>query len=161
MYIRVAEQKDIAELINIISSVFKEFDFIFDVNVELPDVINFKDFYGNSEHTLFVMEHNNNIVGCGALRLDKTGGIITRVYLKRKFRGQGLGKRLVNHLIDFAQESGAKHLSLWTDTRFTIAHNLYSSLGFSRTKKQRPLNDVNESYEIYFEMNLYKTRMHN
>ncbi|MEX0778500.1 MAG: GNAT family N-acetyltransferase [Balneolales bacterium] len=154
MNIREAKKEDIPKLITIISDVFKEYSLIFDEQVELPDFVNFEEHYGNYEHTLFVMEHNNKYAGCGALTLGENGGEVKRVYVQKSFRGQGLGKKLVQHLINVANQQEAPHLHLWTDTRFTIAHHLYLSLGFTRTESQRPLNDINESFEIYFEMNL-------
>lgn len=154
MIIRDAAHKDIPELITIVSEVFDEYGFIFDVNNELPDFVHFNEYYRNPDRTLYVVEYEKIIAGCGALKLNENGGMITRVYLRKKCRGHGLGKILVNHLVDMAKKARVPHVCLWTDTRFTVAHNLYKSLGFKQTTRRRPLNDVNDSYEIYFKMNL-------
>ncbi|MEX0686414.1 MAG: GNAT family N-acetyltransferase [Balneolales bacterium] len=154
LIIRIAVAKDIPLLINVIEDVFDEFGFIFDANEELPDFIGFNKYYGNSDRKLFVVEHENKLAGCGALNISNNQCEIRRVYVARKFRGQGFGKNIVNHLINQAKATDAIKLSLWTDTRFTVAHKLYDSLGFIRFEKVRPLQDVNHSYEIYYEMTL-------
>ena len=154
MIIREAKAQDIPILVKIIQKTFQEFNFIFNANDELPDFIGFNAFYRNSERRLFVLEHPQGIAGCGAVQVKDGRGILTRIYLDRPFRGRGYGKMMVKHLIGVSRQAGASEVCLWTDTRFTVAHNLYASTGFNRTEKLRPLNDVNDSYEIYYEMKL-------
>ncbi|MEX0928772.1 MAG: GNAT family N-acetyltransferase [Balneolales bacterium] len=161
MFIREAQQDDIPELAGIIKDVFEEYGFLFHYQTELPDFVGFDSFYRNSSNSLFVVEHEDVLAGCGALKLESGEGVITRVYLRKKFRGKGLGKKLVCHLIDTAKSAGASSVVLWTDTRFTVAHRLYTSLGFSPGDRQRRLGDINDTTEIYFEMNLSSANRNN
>lgn len=75
--------------------------------------------------------------GCIALRpLDALGPHISemkRLYVPPAFRGSGLGRLLVNRLIDEARAIGYTMMKLDTDTdpKFAAAIALYRSLGFT------------------------------
>ena len=50
-----------------------------------------------------------------------------------KYRGHGLGRRLVRKAIDFATDSNWSKMILWTQRPMKEAQNLYESSGFVRT----------------------------
>lgn len=52
-----------------------------------------------------------------------------------KYRGYGLGRRLVSKAIDFATCSNWSKMILWTQKPMQEAQNLYESSGFARTGK--------------------------
>jgi DNA-binding MarR family transcriptional regulator/ribosomal protein S18 acetylase RimI-like enzyme len=54
-----------------------------------------------------------------------------------RFRGQGLGKRLVQECIAFARERGYAKLMLWTHANLTAARAIYAQLGFRLVKRAR------------------------
>ena len=45
-------------------------------------------------------------------------------------RGQGLGKRLMEHAIDSAKQMGAKRIILYTNSRLKEALSIYRKYGF-------------------------------
>ena len=74
-----------------------------------------------------------------------------RLYVRPDMRGQGLGSRLVRRAESHARQRGAAQMVLWSDTRFTTAHRLYSRLGYARIDGQRQLADISQSAEYRFE----------
>ena len=46
---------------------------------------------------------------------------------------------------------GISRLILWSDTRFDLAHRLYTRTGFRRTGERSLPGDVNETREYRFE----------
>ena len=57
---------------------------------------------------------------------------ISRIIVKKEFRGQGYGKKLMNHIIEYAKREGYKELSLGVNLDNYIALKLYVELGFDK-----------------------------
>ncbi|HSG35187.1 MAG TPA: GNAT family N-acetyltransferase [Sphingomonadaceae bacterium] len=72
-------------------------------------------------------------VAVGALRiLDANHGELKSMFVADEARGQGMGRRLLDHLIRRAQKAGMSRLSLETGTSeyFDAARALYERNGF-------------------------------
>lgn len=52
------------------------------------------------------------------------------VVIDKEYRGGGLARKLMNHLIDFARTRGVKHIDLTSNPERLTALGLYFSLGF-------------------------------
>jgi putative acetyltransferase len=90
------------------------------------------------------------VVGSIGVRLGPRGvAEIVRLYLARQYRGQGVGRQLVEAAVAWARAHAAQAVELWSDTRFTDAHRLYTRTGFVQGG-QRQLADVNNSLEYHF-----------
>jgi GNAT superfamily N-acetyltransferase len=75
--------------------------------------------------------HGDNAHGCAALRpVDRATVEMKRVYVRPVARGTGLGRRLVECLLDEAQRMGYTRIALDVLPEFTHAQQLYHSLGF-------------------------------
>lgn len=57
---------------------------------------------------------------------------ISRIIVKKEFRGKGYGKKLMNHIIEYAEREKYKELSLGVDLDNYIALRLYVELGFNK-----------------------------
>jgi GNAT superfamily N-acetyltransferase len=53
-----------------------------------------------------------------------------------KARGQGLGRRLLEHCMGFAREAGYRHMRLWTHESHRAACALYARSGFTCTRSE-------------------------
>ena len=78
----------------------------------------------------------------GALRKLKEGtGEIKRMYIKPKYRGEGLGRDMLQLLLNKGKEYGFSEIYLETGAFMTNAQNLYRSIGF-RDRKKYPETEV-------------------
>ena len=81
----------------------------------------------------FVMRHDGMAAGCGGVKLFGTAyGEIKRMYVRPQFRGLGLGKLMLDHLADYAQQQGVTLLRLETGIYQPEAIGLYERFGFRR-----------------------------
>ena len=77
------------------------------------------------------------LVGCGALKLlEKKHGEFKSIRVADKFRKNGMGERIISHLIDQAKQIGIKKLSTETGAGefFAPARKLFKKFGFEECK---------------------------
>ena len=77
------------------------------------------------------------LVGCGALKLlDKEHGEFKSIRVADKFRKNGMGEKIISHLIDQAKQIGIKKLSTETGAGefFSPARKLFKKCGFETCK---------------------------
>ena len=76
---------------------------------------------------------NDELIGCGALKfLDKIHGEFKSIRVVDKFRKEGVGEKIINHLIEEAKKLGIKKLSIETGSGkfFEPARKLFVNFGF-------------------------------
>ena len=76
---------------------------------------------------------NNKLVGCGALKfLDKNHGEFKSIRVADNFRKSGVGKKIINHLIEEAKKLNISKLSIETGAGefFLPARKLFLKFGF-------------------------------
>jgi GNAT superfamily N-acetyltransferase len=91
--------------------------------------------YAAPAGTLLLALVDGEPAGCGALRpladVDYANACeMKRLYVRRAFRGFGLGRRLAQALIDHAVRAGHSTMLLDTLDDMQTARGLYASLGF-------------------------------
>jgi putative acetyltransferase len=84
--------------------------------------------------TFFTARIGEEVAGIGALkRLDAHRGELKSMRVDDRFRGAGVGRALLDHIVDAARADGLT--SLWLETGTTVefapAQRLYASSGFS------------------------------
>jgi len=81
---------------------------------------------------LLIARIGGEVAGCVALRqLDSRTGEMKRLYVRPPFRSWGLGRWLVEAVIQAARTAGYAALRLDTLAHMTAAQGLYRTLGFS------------------------------
>ena len=92
----------------------------------------------------------NDLMGSGALKfLDKEHGEFKSIRVSDRFRSEGNGSKIINHLINEAKKLKIKRLSLETGAGdfFLSARKLFNKSGFERTKPfSHYKNDINSVY---------------
>jgi GNAT superfamily N-acetyltransferase len=91
--------------------------------------------YGAEGGALLLAMHNHEPAGTIALRrLDRTSGEVKRLYLRPRFRGQGLGRRLLGAVMERAR--AVSYDCLYADTLPIMmeALSLYQRAGFERVE---------------------------
>lgn len=79
----------------------------------------------------------NDVIACGALKhLDAHHAELKSMKVADPYLGKGLGRLMLNHLIQNAEELGYRRLNLETGTMdaFIAARGLYESIGFVECK---------------------------
>ena len=99
----------------------------------------------NPEGT-FVAEEGGAVVGYVTTRVDAEAGIgqIPNLAVAAGARGHGLGRRLIEHALDYFRGLGLTHARIETLDQNPIGQHLYPALGFREVARQihyaMPLN---------------------
>jgi ribosomal protein S18 acetylase RimI-like enzyme len=88
-------------------------------------------------HRLLVIEYQGEVAGSVVLlivpNLSHAGcpwAVMENLIIDHRYRGLGLGRRLVEHVIATAREAGCHKLVLTSDKRRWNAHRFYRDRGF-------------------------------
>lgn len=79
---------------------------------------------GRQVGSVFLVRQSDDLAKIRLLLVDPAG------------RGIGLGKRLVDECIAFAQSCGYRKITLWTQSMLLAARGIYQSAGFSRVASE-------------------------
>jgi ribosomal protein S18 acetylase RimI-like enzyme len=95
------------------------------------------------ESVLFVAEDDTTWVGIVGGFLGETEGMksvaLISMWVDPAYRGQGLGRQLVERIITWAQHHGARHVELWVTEQNDPAISLYIRCGFQTTGETQQL----------------------
>ena len=98
----------------------------------------------------FLTRYKNDPAGCGGLKIYAGEyAEVKRMYVRPAYRGLGLGKAMLNHLGNYAQERGVECLRLETGIYQVEAIGLYERYGFQR---RPPFGEYQlDPLSVYFE----------
>ncbi len=128
--------KDNSKLAQIIRSVMTEFGAVGEgTSILDPEVDNLFEYYSKAGHEFFkLITSNNELIGCGGIAPLKGGEETTcelrKMYFLPSARGQGLGKKFLQHCIQTAKTEGYKTMYLETLKSMEAANGLYHKFGF-------------------------------
>ena len=129
MAINIVEIKSVSELIILMKELAPDLD------VSAPMLHNAAESRGT--HLFAAIDNGEHIVGCASLCVfdSPTGrkASVEDVVVLSSYRGQGLGKRLMGHLVEYARNNlGDIDLHLTSHPTRVAANALYQSLGFEK-----------------------------
>ncbi|HEX2271831.1 MAG TPA: GNAT family N-acetyltransferase [Pyrinomonadaceae bacterium] len=101
----------------------------------------------------FVTHYEEQLAGCGGIKIyDGDYGEVKRMYVRREFRGRGLGKAMLAHLASYARRQNLDLLRLETGIYEVEAIGLYLRFGFER---RAPFGEyVEDPLSVYLEMKI-------
>jgi GNAT superfamily N-acetyltransferase len=100
----------------------------------------------------FIASYNDQLAGCGGIKLYDGYGEVKRMYVRPSHRGLGLGKAILNRLAEFARERGVNMLRLETGIYQTEAIGLYDAYGFER---RAPFGEYKvDPLSVYFQKSI-------
>jgi GNAT superfamily N-acetyltransferase len=150
--IEPARPADAPAVIALIGRIFAEYDFIWDPATEVPDLVRMEQRYAGPAGAFWVARFADEVVGSvGVERLPDGRAELHRLYLDATLRGRGVGRALVETVLDWCRKAGIARLTLWSDTRFDRAHRLYEGMGFSKTGERELPDDPNDTREFAYE----------
>ncbi len=147
--IEAARPADAPDIIVLIGRVFAEYDFIWNPATEVPDLFDLDRHYGGDAGAFWVARLDGRLVGSvGVARLPDGRAELHRLYLDASLRGRGIGRALVEVVLEWCRGADVRQLVLWSDTRFDRAHRLYEGMGFRKTGEREIADDPNDTREF-------------
>lgn len=123
MEIREMKEQEITEVFNI---AVENFDEPWSERSIIED-------FNNVLSRYFVYIENSQIIGYISFWYIINEAHITNIVVKNEMRGQGIGKKLIEALIKFAEENDMIGLTLEVSTKNERALGLYKKYGFTIT----------------------------
>jgi putative acetyltransferase len=121
----------------------------------LPELRAIASYFREKGGRFWVAERGGEVIACVGLSPRPDRGVeLHKLYVRRDSRRQGMGSRLCQLVESTAQERGASHVELWTDTRFQTAHLVYQKRGYLRGSTVRELHDKSATVEYYYRKDL-------
>ncbi|MEZ0536594.1 ribosomal protein S18-alanine N-acetyltransferase [Caldicellulosiruptoraceae bacterium PP1] len=90
----------------------------------------FEDELENELAHYFVYEESGKVIGYVGMYHILNEGHITNIAVNPDFRGKGIGKELLLHILKYAKENDIVALTLEVRKSNIVAQNLYKSFGF-------------------------------
>jgi len=152
--LRPVVDADAQDLFGLLSLCYAEYPGCFvDPHDDLPDLLAAGSSYAETHGAFWAVEdERGRVCACVAVDFPEEGTAeLHRLYVRPDRRGQGLGSLLVRQAESHARARGAARIVLWSDTRFTTAHRLYTRLGYAQIDGERQLTDISKSAEYRFE----------
>jgi putative acetyltransferase len=143
-----------APVIDVIRDVFVEYGMTFDLDGYDADLLDVAAHYVVPGGTFAVLLDDPRVIGTvAALPHGDVECEIKRLYLVPAARGQGHGRRLLEHVLGWARAAGHRRAVAWSDVRLATAHRVYARLGFTRMG-ERDCDDIDRSREYGFALDL-------
>ncbi|MDP4220099.1 MAG: GNAT family N-acetyltransferase, partial [Bacteroidota bacterium] len=87
---------------------------------------------------LWIAERDGEFIGCiGLVEADTNTGQLRWFLIEPAARGVGLGKTLMQRLLDHCRERGYERIFLWTVNKLPAARAIYERFGF-KLREQKP-----------------------
>ena len=108
--------------------------------------------YGLPEGRLYLAYWNGKLAGCiGLRRIDRENCEMKRLYVRQEFRGHQIGRRLIERILEDANEMGYTYMLLDTLPFLKSALRLYRSCRFYEISSY---NDSPMDTSIYMKRDL-------
>lgn len=134
LIIRQATEDDLQFILNLYAQPEMDNGNVLSLN-EAKNIFNCMKQYPN--YTVYVALIDNNVVGTFALlimdnlaHMGTPSGIVEDVAVDHEYHGQGIGKKMMEFVMEKCQEYGCYKVILSSNLKRTKAHKFYESLGF-------------------------------
>ena len=110
------------------------------------------DAFNDSTCQISIIKNDTQVVGYSVLRIVGKEAEIDNIAIAPNFRRQGLGKKLLNHLLSLSKEQNAEKVFLEVDTNSVEAISLYEKIGFKRLGLRKNYYRENDAYTYALRM---------
>jgi putative acetyltransferase len=105
---------------------------------------------------IFIATQEGAAIGtCALLAMEEGSFEVAKMTVSERCRGQGIGKKLLAHVIDYARATGASRLYLETNDSLQSAVHVYESLGFRHLPAERVKPSPYARANVYMELMLW------
>jgi len=115
---------------------YKRFVKLIDTNVNKNDFELFVNNLNSNRHIIVVYEKDNQLIGTGSLIIEAKLtynisylGHVENIFVDEMHRNKGIGKQIVENLVNYAKEKLCYRIDLACDSKLI---NFYKSLGFNK-----------------------------
>ncbi len=120
-------------LVGLNERVQRDYGIEFDVEAMVVSDLSDPDKFHPPDGRFYLAHYRGDIAGVGCLKkLEESVGELQRMYVPPIFRRKGVGRAILNRLIDDARVIRYKRLKLESLKFLEVAHSLYRSVGFRK-----------------------------
>ncbi len=123
------------EMLQVLTDSFHDLGWELDLNGRDKDLANIPVNYQQKKGEFWTLWVNRKIEGTLALQDHGRFYLLRRFYIKDTFRGKGMGKLLLQHLLEYARINKIRVIRLSTKERHSAAYHLFEKLGFQEIEK--------------------------
>ncbi|HEX4852371.1 MAG TPA: GNAT family N-acetyltransferase, partial [Puia sp.] len=105
---------------------------------EQPDLNNIPNFYQKNNGNFWVALADNRVIGTiSLLDIGNGQGALRKMFVHANYRGSqfGIGKRLLDKLVEWVQQKKFKEILLGTTEKFIAAQRFYEKNNFNEIEK--------------------------
>jgi len=93
--------------------------------------------FNRDRDRIWLAETSDHIVGSIAIvRHSKAAAQLRWFFVDPKYRGTGMGRRLLKRALHFCKQRRYRNVFLWTTSELIAAQRLYTGAGFKRTRQK-------------------------
>jgi len=130
--LRPAANADLPAVWSLISSVLASYGITSNRQTTDRDLVDIEATYWRRKGAFYVLLWGDSVIGTVALQHETDASCeLCRMYLAPQHRGQGLGRKLLEHALGEARARGFKEIHLKTASVLVEAIALYRRAGFS------------------------------
>jgi GNAT superfamily N-acetyltransferase len=108
----------------------EEFDFPRSA-AEQPDLLAVASHYSAGESNFWVATDCDDVIGtAGFVDLGDGHCLLRKMFVRSDFRGTGVARLLLDHVLSWAMSRGFSAIYLGTNSKFRAAHRFYAKCGF-------------------------------
>jgi GNAT superfamily N-acetyltransferase len=135
IFTRSATNKDCANVQNLVFGILREYDLAIETDGTDADIADIEAGYLNRGGVFEIVEDAaGNLLGTvGLYPLDAETVELRKMYFDKKLRGRGVGKKMLERMIEQARARGYKRIYLETANILKEAAALYKKYGFQPT----------------------------
>ncbi|BAY81208.1 GCN5-related N-acetyltransferase [Calothrix parasitica NIES-267] len=117
-----------------------------------PDLLKIRNFYQQGKGNFWVALDKDKVIGTiAAIDLDNKNLALRKMFVNSNYRGYGVGNKLLNSLVSWAEEKNVKEICLGTIDKFKVAHKFYEKNGFIKVTK----HELPEHFPIMLSDNIF------
>lgn len=129
--LRAADPTDFDAIWDLIHTALAGYGLMMDAGTIDRDLLDIQGNYWDSGGMFYILMDSDRVIGTVALRREREGTFeLCRMYLAEEYRGQGLGRGLLQFAMDQAKARGGREVYLKTASVLKEAVALYQKCGF-------------------------------